>query len=214
MSARSVVMLLVCSLLACGGGASSGPSAGQPASGGSEVEERVVFERLPDGRMKKTTIRTTKRVVPAPPPPARPADPYPSDPLVKYNVDRVNAYRAQKRLPPVLYDAKISAFARRGSERLSRDHAPHAHFAANAKGAPGFGSRAAENQGDPNGVPALDSDPTRNGRKQIDLMLKLMMDEGPGGGHYDNMMNARFRRIGVGLFYAGGKLYMTNDFSD
>jgi len=214
MSARSVVMLLVCSLLACGGGASSGPSAGQPASGGSEVEERVVFERLPDGRVKKTTIRTTKRVVPAPPPPARPADPYPSDPLVKYNVDRVNAYRAQKRLPPVLYDAKISAFARRGSERLARDHAPHAHFAANAKGAPGFGSRAAENQGDPNGVPALDSDPTRNGRKQIDLMLKLMMDEGPGGGHYDNMMNASFRRIGIGLFYAGGKLYMTNDFSD
>ena len=214
MSARSLVMLLVSSLVACGGAASNGATAGRPAAGGDQVEERVVYERLPDGRVKKTTIRTTKRVVPAAPPPARPADPYPSDPLVKYNVDRVNAYRAQKRLPPVLYDAKISAFARRGSERLSRDHVPHAHFAANAKGAPGFGSRAAENQGDPNGVPALDSDPTRNGRKQIDLMLKLMMDEGPGGGHYDNMMNARFRRIGVGLVYAGGKLYMTNDFSD
>jgi len=41
-----------------------------------------------------------------------------------------------------------------------------------------------------------------------------MMDEGPGGGHYDNMMNPRFRRIGIGLVYAGGRLYMTNDFSD
>jgi hypothetical protein len=45
-------------------------------------------------------------------------------------------------------------------------------------------------------------------------MLKMMMDEGPGGGHYDNMMNPRFRRVGIGLFDSGGKLYMTNDFSD
>lgn len=213
MSARTLVMLVALSVVACGG-ASSGTSPGRPASGGDQVEERVVIERQPDGSIKKTTIRTTKRVVPAPPPPARPADPYPSDPLVKYNVERVNAYRAQKGLPPLLYDAKISAFARRGSEQLARDHTPHAHFAANAKGAPGFGSRSAENQGDPGGVPALDADAAKNGHKQIDIMLKLMMDEGPGGGHYDNMMNARFRRIGIGLFYAGGKLYMTNDFSD
>ncbi len=213
MSSRSLLTLLACTLLACGG-ASNQASPGHPASGGDQVEERVVIERQADGSIKKTTIRTTKRTVPASPPPARPADPYPSDPLVKYNVERVNAYRAQKGLAPVLYDAKISAFARRGSEQLSRDHSPHAHFAANAKGAPGFGSRAAENQGDPNGVPALDGNTLRNGQKQIDIMLKLMMDEGPGGGHYDNMMNARFRRIGIGLFYAGGKLYMTNDFSD
>ncbi|HVJ93253.1 MAG TPA: CAP domain-containing protein [Labilithrix sp.] len=152
--------------------------------------------------------------MPAAPPPARPADPYPSDPLVKYNVERVNAYRAQKRLPPLLYDARISAFARRGSEQLSRDHVAHAHFAKNVQGAPGFGSRSAENQGDPSGVPALDNNASRNGKMQIDVMLKLMMDEGPGGGHYDNMMNPRFRRIGIGLVYAGGRLYMTNDFSD
>jgi uncharacterized protein YkwD len=201
-------------LAGCGGSSAGGAHVGQPASGDDQVEERVVYEKLPDGRTKKTTIRTTKRTVPAPAPPARPADPFPSDPLVKYNVDHVNRYRSQKGLPPLLFDAKISAFARRGSEQLSRDHTAHAHFAANAQGAPGFGSRAAENQGDPNGVPSLDADPTRNGQKQIDVMLRLMMDEGPGGGHYDNMMNTHFRRIGIGLFYAGGKLYMTNDFSD
>lgn len=214
MSGRPLLALVSCVLLACGGASSESASPGQPAAGDAQVEERVVFEKQPDGSVKKTTIRTTKRVVPAPPPPARPADPFPADPLIKYNVDRVNAYRAKKGLAPLLYDAKISAFARRGSEQLSRDHSAHAPFAANAKGAPGFGSRAAENQGDPGGVPALDADAARSGRQQIDVMLKLMMDEGPGGGHYDNMMNARFRRIGVGLYYAGGKLYMTNDFSD
>lgn len=206
--------IVACSLFACGGAASSGASPGHPVSSGDQVEERIVIERQPDGSTKKTTIRTTKRVVAAPPPPPRPADPFPSDPLVRYNVERVNAYRAQKGLPPLLYDAKISAFARRGSEQLSRDHSPHAHFAANIQGARGFGPRSAENQGDPGGVPSLDRDPVRNGQKQIDIMLKLMMDEGPGGGHYDNIMNARFRRIGIGLFYASGKLYMTNDFSD
>ncbi|MBX3197574.1 MAG: CAP domain-containing protein [Labilithrix sp.] len=206
--------LLACAITACGGATGAGSSPGASSSGGESVEERVILEKQPDGSVKKTTIRTTRRTVPAAPPPARPADPFPSDPLVKYNVDRVNAYRAGKGLPPLLYDAKISAFARRGSEQLARDHVAHAHFAANAQGAPGFGSRAAENQGDPRGVPALDGEPRKNGQKQIDVMLKLMMDEGPGGGHYDNMMNARFRRIGIGLFYAGGKLYMTNDFSD
>ena len=32
-------------------------------------------------------------------------------------------------------------------------------------------------------------------------MLKLMMDEGPGGGHYDNIMSPKLRRIGVGIVY-------------
>jgi hypothetical protein len=214
MAMRFLVLIASCALFACGGESSNAPRAGHPSAGDEQVEEKVVLEKQPDGSIKKTTIRTTKRTVEAPPPPPRAADPYPSDPLVKYNVDRVNAYRAQKGLPPLLYDAKISAFAHRGSEQLSRDHTPHAHFAANAKGAPGFGSRAAENQGDPGGVPSLDGNPAQNGHKQVDIMLRLMMDEGPGGGHYDNMMNARFRRIGIGLFYSGGRLYMTNDFSD
>ncbi len=60
----------------------------------------------------------------------------------------------------------------------------------------------------------MDPDPVKSGKKQIDVMLKLMMDEGPGGGHHDNMMNPKFRRVGVGLVDVGGRLYMTNDFSD
>jgi uncharacterized protein YkwD len=41
-----------------------------------------------------------------------------------------------------------------------------------------------------------------------------MMDEGPGGGHYDNIMNPKLRRIGVGIVYVNNRFYMTNDFSD
>ena len=209
-------------LIACGGSGSSSstsktPDSKTPSSDGEVVEEKVVYEKQPDGSTKKTTIRTTKRKVEAPPPPPRPEDPYPGDPLVKYNVEQINKYRSTKGLGPVLFDSKITAFATRGSQQLSKDHTPHAHFAANATGStppPGFGSRSAENQGDPSGVPSMDADAVKNGKKQIDIMLKMMMDEGPGGGHYDNMMNPKFRRVGIGLVYAGGKLYMTNDFSD
>lgn len=217
---RPALLPLVFFLASCGSSGSSTAPTSSPKANESKdevVEEKVVYEKMPDGSTKKTTIRTTKRKVEAPPPPPRPEDPYPGDPLVKYNVEQINKYRSTKSLGPVLYDTKISGFATRGSQQLSKDHTPHAHFAANATGPtppPGFGSRSAENQGDPSGVPSMDADAVRNGKKQIDIMLKMMMDEGPGGGHYDNMMNPKFRRVGIGLVYAGGKLYMTNDFSD
>lgn len=204
------VYLAVAACVGCGG-----PDANSPSSGKARVEKRTVTERMPDGSTRTTTYTTTHDVVPAAPPPPRPADPFPADPLVRHNVERINAYRAQQGLAPLLYDARISAFARAGSERLARDHVPHAHFRENARHSPpGFGSRSAENQGDPNGVPPLDADPAANGRKQVDLMQKMMMDEGPGGGHYDNMMSGELRRIGVGVFYSGGRLFLTNDFSD
>ncbi len=211
MRRASLVLVL---LVACGGSHREASSSGD--GDGKVVSEwdEVVVEKMPDGSTKKTTIHHTKKVVEAPPPPPRPADPWPGDPLVKHNVDRVNAYRAKKGLPALLYDAKISSFARDGSEQLAKDHSPHAHFRDKVDGAPGFGSRSAENQGDPSGVPSLDPDAGANGKKQVDVMMKLMFDEGPGGGHYENMMNARFRRIGIGLFYSDGKLYLTNDFSD
>jgi uncharacterized protein YkwD len=212
----ALVSIVALALVAACGGSRGGPGAGAPARGADDgqAETRTIVERMPDGSVKKTTITTTKKTVPAPPPPPRPADPWPGDPRVRYNVERINAYRSQHGLGALLYDAKISAFARAGSERLAKDHTPHANFAEHGQGAPGFGSVSAENQGDPDGVPSLDADEAKSHKKQIDVMLKLMVDEGPGGGHYENMMNPRFRRVGVGLVETGGRLYMTNDFSD
>src|SRR5436190_18759630 len=113
MGRRALLLSLL--VVACGGGDSNAKS-----PQGDDVEEKVVYERLPDGRIKKTTIRTTKRTVEAPPPAARPEDPYPNDPLVRYNVERINSYRAGKGLPGLLYDAKISTFAKAGSEQYAR----------------------------------------------------------------------------------------------
>ena len=186
---------------------SSGPS----CANGSDVQTIKHVEKTRHGTR---TVIETKCTVEAAPPPARPADPFPDDPAVKYNVELLNQYRSRAGVAPLVYDAKISKFALAGSKELARDHEPHAHFKSSSDGAPGFGTHTAENQGDPNGAPAMDTDAGASAKKQIALLLKLMMDEGPGGGHHDNILNPKYRRVGVGLFDSGGKLYLTNDFSD
>ena len=183
------------------------------ACGGARPSRRTIVEQTPNGT-RTTTITTTSKSVPAPAPAPRPADPLPGDALVRYNLEQLNAYRQRNGRAPLLYDARISEFAAAGSRQLSSDHSAHAHFAKHVEGSRAFGSRSAENQGDPRGVPPMGADAVASGKKQIEVMLKLMFDEGPGGGHYENMMNPKYRRVGIGLYLPGGTLYMTNDFSD
>jgi hypothetical protein len=146
------------------------------------------------------------------------------DQFQKHNLSVVNAYRAKKGIAPLKLGATISSFALAGSKELQKDHVPHAHFMAAAKSGAlwhdGFKTMAGENQGDPNGWPELvSSDPAANEKAQIDAIQKMMYAEGPGSGeahgHYENIMNPKFHRIGVGLVRtSSGKLYLTNDFSD
>ena len=146
------------------------------------------------------------------------------DQFQRHNLNVVNAYRAKKGVAPLKLSASLSSFALAGSKELEKDHSPHAHFIAAAKSGAlwhdGFKTTAGENQGDPHGWPELVSgDETKNEDAQIDAIQKMMYAEGPGTGeahgHYENMMNAKFHRLGVGLARAsGGKLYLTNDFSD
>lgn len=135
-----------------------------------------------------------------------------------HNLARINYYRGLKGALALQLDAQLTAFAQAGSAQLSVDHLPHQHFI-NASNAGtlwttgGFRSSAAENQGDPNGWTQLSSDPTQNTTLQIDAIMLAMFNEGPGGGHYENMVATRFTRVGIGLVTVSGKLYLTNDFS-
>jgi uncharacterized protein YkwD len=144
----------------------------------------------------------------------------PFDPFQQHNLDVINMYRATLNLPPYTLDTQLSDFAAAGSQELSQDHMPHAHFmnAGNSLWSSGFNTSAGENQGDPNGWPQASSDPTTNETTQIDQIQKAMFDEGPGTGsahgHYENMMSTTFTRVGVGLLEVGGQLYLTNDFSN
>jgi hypothetical protein len=221
----SFLFVSACGARAEGRGAGGGRAGeARGARGGGKDGDKETETRVTKQGNKTTTTTVTKRRVEAAPLGPRPADPFPADPLVRFNVERINDYRKQHGVGPVVYDAKISAFALRGSQQLATEHVPHGHFNANVKaalgdpdarkGKSGFGMHASENQGDPRGVSQLDADPSANAKKQINLMLKMMHDEGPGGGHYENMLDPKSTRVGVGLLSVGGKLYLTNDFSD
>lgn len=141
--------------------------------------------------------------------------------FLKYNLDVVNFYRATKGIAALKLDTQLNTFAQAGSVQLAKDHIPHKHFssAGTTIFSLGFKTMAAENQGDPNGWPVLNAkDASLNEKAQIDAIQKAMFAEGPGTGaahgHYTNMMNAKYKRIGVGLYTVAGKLYLTNDFSD
>lgn len=140
-----------------------------------------------------------------------------SDAHMQHDLAVVNHYRKAHGRRPLVLARKLCDFAKAGSKELMRDHQPHAHFMAAARSgaiwSDGFRTSAGENQGDPNGWPKAPED------TQIDQILKAMMDEGPGKGeahgHYENLMNPKFTRLGVGLVEdAHGMLYLTNDFSD
>ena len=111
---------------------------------------------------------------------------------VQYNLDQINMLRAQNGAGALVLDPALDAFAQAGSVQLSQDHSPHAHFTSSY--ATCGCNVEAENQGDPNGWTVAPI------HTQIDQILSLMMSEGPGGGHHDNIVNP------------GGALYFTNDF--
>jgi uncharacterized protein YkwD len=152
----------------------------------------------------------------APPPPAG------FDQFQVHNLNVVNMYRATLNVAPLVLDQTLSTFALAGSTELTMDHTPHQHFINasndNSIWMDGFTNSAAENQGDPNGWTVLSMDPTTNEMDGIDAIQLAMFNEGPGAGeahgHYTNMMNAQYMRLGVGLLEVNGALYLTNDFSN
>jgi uncharacterized protein YkwD len=128
---------------------------------------------------------------------------------VQHNLATINDYRAKAGAPPMTLDDSLNTFAQAGSDALKTTHEPHGHFNHSDLWHSGFQGGAAENQGDPNGWPMHG-----NLNDTVDAVLKFMMDEGPGGGHHDNILNPKYRKLGVGVVRDGDKLYLTNDFSN
>jgi len=120
----------------------------------------------------------------------------------RYNLERVNAYRAEAGVPPLVLDEGLNTFAQAASEQLSNDHAPHQYFKTNVYGCKC--NLGAENQGAPNGWRWRRID------VQIDQILAQMM---LSPGHRTNMLNPDYTRLGVGLVNPGEDLYFTNDFA-
>ncbi|WP_394832107.1 CAP domain-containing protein [Pendulispora rubella] len=119
----------------------------------------------------------------------------------RYNLDRVNAYRAEEGVPPLVLDETLNAFAQAASEQLSADHVPHKYFKTNVYKC--NCNLGAENQGAPNGWRWRRLD------VQIEQILAQMMIS---PGHRKNMLNPEYKRLGIGFVNPGENLYFTNDF--
>ncbi len=127
----------------------------------------------------------------------------------QHNLDTLNRYRAQAGVAALVIDDRLNAFSTTAAMQLEATGQPHGYFMqqGSAIWQAGFCASAAENQA-PGWPVNGDEDGT------IDAILQAMMNEGPGGGHHDNILAASSTRVGIGLVVdAQGRLWLSNDFS-
>jgi uncharacterized protein YkwD len=112
----------------------------------------------------------------------------------------LNRHRAEHGAPALALSAALTQFAANGSADLAATNTAHAYFAAHGSD---VGCLRAENQAP--GWPGTIQDVIRKSNQ-------AMMDEGPGGGHYENIINRRHTHVGIGVYSEGNRHYVTTDF--
>jgi len=130
---------------------------------------------------------------PSQPPPFVPpsSPPGSSDPFAAARqscVDRINQYRARVRVGPIARDA--------GSEPCDDDESRLDSSANRAHGSFGKCGERAQN--------ACPNYPGASVEDVLNKCLQQMFDEGPGGGHYDNMTGTKYSRASCGFVSVGG----------
>jgi uncharacterized protein YkwD len=122
----------------------------------------------------------------------------------KVCLDTLNALRATLGLKPVTWSKSLEAFADQGARYDSERNAAHEHFKA-------FSTRAVPSDAE-NAIPGW---PLKNYKTVGAVVVqgaKMMWDEGPGGGHYENIKGAH-TEVGCGIYVnpAGG-VWVIHDF--
>src|SRR5262245_37282211 len=124
----------------------------------------------------------------------------PDDAPYRLCVDKTNDLRASVGVAPVMRSADLEAYANEGAEYdFTRN--PHDHFRA-------FGGTAfAENE-----CPHWDlgfGSGTVVGL--VDACIDAFWSEGPGGGHYENMIGA-YGALGCGIYHQGSDYTIIQDY--
>ncbi|HEX4457334.1 MAG TPA: CAP domain-containing protein [Polyangia bacterium] len=134
-----------------------------------------------------------------------------ADSHVQHNLATLNMYRAQNGIAALTLDDQLMTFSADAVAAYEASGTAHAYFGAQGSKlwTEGFCSGAGENQAPDWPITGGDEDAT------IDAILAAMFGEGPTGGHYQNIMNAAYTRVGVGLIVtAKNGLWLSNDFSN
>jgi hypothetical protein len=118
----------------------------------------------------------------------------------EYCVEVINGYRAKIGVPPLKRSLPLEEYATKGAESDAKTGRPHGHFMDTSGG----GIAWAENEIP--GWPGKVHDVITEG-------CEMMWDEGPGGGHHDNMASTKWKEVGCGIYVtSSGKVWVTQDF--
>jgi hypothetical protein len=119
----------------------------------------------------------------------------------QYCVDVINQYRARTGLAPLQRSSALEQFATEGA-RYNASAGPHAYFSMQGGG----GVAWAENE-----IPGWQMQGSV--RDVIQQGTDMMYNEGPGGGHHDNIVG-NYRSVGCGIHQQFGQVWVIQDFGN
>jgi hypothetical protein len=125
------------------------------------------------------------------------------DPAHQECVDYTNMYRTGNGKAAVTRSTALEAYADEGAQH-DYGTSPHDHFISTNGGGIAF----AENE-----CPHWDLNAFGNGDMSmlVDACIDAFVSEGPGGGHYDNLMGA-YGTLGCGIYQNGTDVTIVQDY--
>jgi uncharacterized protein YkwD len=118
---------------------------------------------------------------------------------LQFCLDENNRYRATVGSAPLVSSATLDDFAATGAKYDYDAMSAHKHFG-DSQGIPGGASAAGENE-----IPGWGGWSIKSQGSVHEVLvggLQSMWDEGPGGGHYENMKNPKYTKFGCGIYVA------------
>ena len=119
-------------------------------------------------------------------------------------VDTTNMYRTMNGKAALAHSAALETYADTGA-MVDFGSSPHNHFSSTSGGGIAFAENECPQQG--NWTVGADVVTT------VKACVKAFYDEGPGGGHYENMMGA-YTKLGCGIYQSGGKITIVQDYGN
>ena len=120
----------------------------------------------------------------------------------KFCVDETNRYRAMKGKPAETRSTQLETYADTGA-MVDFSGQPHQHFSSTGGG----GIATAENECPHWNLQMAGGDMNM----LVAQCIAAFFSEGPGGGHYENMMSGR-TQLGCGIFESNGSVTIVQDY--
>jgi hypothetical protein len=126
--------------------------------------------------------------------------------VLQFCVDESNRYRAMGGKGPIARSSTLEAFAAEGAAQDTQNMQAHGHFGRQGDDLVAFAENAC-----PSWLGwTLGDGPTAT-HDAVAECIKAFYDEGPGGGHYDNLMSDN-AALGCGFYVENGGITIIQDF--